>query len=813
MTNIKTSLQALLLHADADVRDTIASSVAERCVVHVVESNDDFLSRLSDGDIDIAICGQVLASGSGETLLESVLQVAPESIVVLLVDGETAEPQATFADAGGRRLAITVEEFQQQLPDILQRIGATSAAPDGTKAVTAVTPAEEERSSVEEETATAAVSDADSLSEADPGVPEIVDLADVGVIVYSEDEALCASIEELVGGSYTVRTARTIDETSQYLQQGGQGVLVTDVAVADKDVVALTGTLRKAEPRLVVVVAGQRDDGEQLMNLINAGTIFRFLIKPVTAGSARLAIQASAKRYLELRKEPVQETIDPAATSSNTTDERTGEKPAGLRLAPLLGIAAVILVAVLLTVLLGSDDDVADPDIAQHSTVALPDGEVPKKDVRLETEAQSPAPESEAIAANGGDAVVGEVNEIRQQALAALNAGRISSTDGQAGALSLYKQALAITPSASDLRAEFDRAIGVAIKQIEADLLAGNLETASGLLADVRKAKPFESRLAALEEQLNRERRAALVAESTAMAASGDLAGALLLLDKAQGLDESIAPEVSAAREQLLANQKTNEINELLTKAGKRLREGKLIAPQNDSARDYYQAVLDLEPENQAAAQGLDLIAGNLTRDARRAIAADDLTQAAQWLDAAEATGAASDVTDALREQIAARRAEVARREQQEAERNKLAAEEAARKAAAAAAAKQQAKAAATAPASPAPQEGAADGQVATNNVDQQQRVDASQLVRTRYQPPEYPSSALRRNRDGWVVLDFTITRDGSVEDIEIVESEPGTLFDRAARRALSRWEYKPIVVGGAAVERRARVRIQFALD
>ena len=44
---------------------------------------------------------------------------------------------------------------------------------------------------------------------------------------------------------------------------------------------------------------------------------------------------------------------------------------------------------------------------------------------------------------------------------------------------------------------------------------------------------------------------------------------------------------------------------------------------------------------------------------------------------------------------------------------------------------------------------------------------------------PIYPDSAARRGLEGWVLLKFTVTETGAVRDPVVLESEPGTTFDR----------------------------------
>ena len=59
----------------------------------------------------------------------------------------------------------------------------------------------------------------------------------------------------------------------------------------------------------------------------------------------------------------------------------------------------------------------------------------------------------------------------------------------------------------------------------------------------------------------------------------------------------------------------------------------------------------------------------------------------------------------------------------------------------------------------------------------------------------------------------FTVRTDGTVSDIEVKDSEPGDTFAGAAVRAVEKWEFEPVVENGTAVEKRAGVRLMFALE
>jgi protein TonB len=65
---------------------------------------------------------------------------------------------------------------------------------------------------------------------------------------------------------------------------------------------------------------------------------------------------------------------------------------------------------------------------------------------------------------------------------------------------------------------------------------------------------------------------------------------------------------------------------------------------------------------------------------------------------------------------------------------------------------------------------------------------------------PVYPSRALSRGLEGYVIVEFTVTRQGTVRDASVVEST-STLFERAAVDAALKFKYKPRVIDGEAVE------------
>lgn len=79
--------------------------------------------------------------------------------------------------------------------------------------------------------------------------------------------------------------------------------------------------------------------------------------------------------------------------------------------------------------------------------------------------------------------------------------------------------------------------------------------------------------------------------------------------------------------------------------------------------------------------------------------------------------------------------------------------------------------------------------------------------------PPSYPRSAQRRGIEGVVTVAFTITKDGTVKDPEVVDAEPANIFNKEALRAIRKWKFKPRVVDGQPQERRATQEIEFRMS
>jgi len=67
--------------------------------------------------------------------------------------------------------------------------------------------------------------------------------------------------------------------------------------------------------------------------------------------------------------------------------------------------------------------------------------------------------------------------------------------------------------------------------------------------------------------------------------------------------------------------------------------------------------------------------------------------------------------------------------------------------------------------------------------------------------PPIYPRRAQERGIEGCVMLEFTVTKVGSVREPVVLWSVPSGIFDRAAMRSALKFKYKPQIRDGEAIE------------
>ncbi len=79
---------------------------------------------------------------------------------------------------------------------------------------------------------------------------------------------------------------------------------------------------------------------------------------------------------------------------------------------------------------------------------------------------------------------------------------------------------------------------------------------------------------------------------------------------------------------------------------------------------------------------------------------------------------------------------------------------------------------------------------------------------------PQYPRRAISRGIEGYVILEYTVTKLGTVINPVVIEAKPETMFNKAAIKSALRYKYKPRVVEGEPIAvSGVRTRITFELE
>jgi len=634
------------------------------------------------------------------------------------------------------------------------------------------------------------------------------------LLALTQDRKLIQTLRQVADPAHEVYAAGSEIDLAGALMAHHTGVVVLDVAALASPAGQLAVRLHAQFPDIVLIVAGGSEDQTAVAAQITEGSVYRFLHKPVSEQRVRLFVEAAWRRYAEGPR-------DPTGISKVLTARTRGAKwwllPAGL--------AALIVPLV---------------------WVGLPAPLTPLRPAASAAPAAPPA---------GGDATL---ESLLARADRALAAGELVAPPG-ASAADLYREALG--RNARDPRAVsgLEQTIDRLVSDAEGALQERHLQDAQALAEQAHAISPEHPRVAFLMAQIGAQRERLVLDKAQHAAATGNVAGALAVLDDAArgGRHSTLVEE---ARQQLAQQQVDERVVQFLSRGREALLRGQLIEPPEQSARFLIEAARALAPGDAGVQQAMQELVARLQAEAGKALSAGNPDQADIWTSAAAGAGAE-------RADVAALRAEAQRlRGASKADslarlaltfNERLAAGSITEPAADSAkfylaqllqadpdhpatqlartafdtrvldeargalraqdysGARRWLSEARAAGADPAGI-GAVDASIGAAQ-DAAQRassyVSASSMTRTRYVAPRFPAEASQRGIDGWVDLQFLVNTDGSVGELTVVAAQPVGIFEQSALDAVRHWHYQPVMRDGQAVTQRARVRVRFAMQ
>ncbi len=295
--------QVLLLHSEQTTLDTLSSGFSDRYTVHCATSGSEALNTLVETPINVLISAQELPGMSGLDALREAKKRSPDTIGILLAGNDEAIVgseevfQVVHGNVTSDGLLQLVDNATRQIRLMALAQSANDHAANPDEPVTEhiiMETADNGSTIISDGTGRLPILDPKKVSPAATVGSQAVD-----VLVLTKDQDFLETIKESSRGMHEVHYATTLSEADKAIRSHKVGVAVVDAAMVGEKVEQLTQHLRKSSPRLVSIVAGRRDDGDMLMDLINRGKVYRFLLKPVSPGRARLAVEASVKHHLE----------------------------------------------------------------------------------------------------------------------------------------------------------------------------------------------------------------------------------------------------------------------------------------------------------------------------------------------------------------------------------------------------------------------------------------------------------------------------------------------------------------------------------
>jgi TonB family protein len=416
------------------------------------------------------------------------------------------------------------------------------------------------------------------------------------------------------------------------------------------------------------------------------------------------------------------------------------------------------------------------------------------------------------------------------RAAAALSANRLTEPPGE-NALELYLQLQAHNPTDANARTGLAEVHERLLARAENALLEERLDEAAAAIETARKSGVEAGRIAFLTAQLAKSREQIKTAQ-------------------AQVQQQTRARTESKPEE--------DRVTPFLNLATQRIAEGRLVAPDRDSARYYLQEALRAEPQNAAALDAKRTLAARLLEEARSDIDRRDFAQALVVIEGAAGIAAPANIESVQNMLSAARKqAETDARGQllknanerllqdrliepvndnakyfyltlKQLDSNNPALASVLQDLGTRLTAKArralvlgQLDAAkswldeATAVAFSSTEMSSAQHDLETAVAKQNfmtNLVPAGQLTVLRSVQPIYPVRAENNKIEGWVDVEFTVAENGKVKDASVRAASISGVFEDSALKAVSQWRYKPMLRDARPVPVRSQIRVRFTL-
>lgn len=270
--------------------------------VLLANSGAEALQLLETHDVEVVVSDQRMPEMTGVEVLAEIKHRSPETIRILLTGyADLAAVEASINEAEVFKYLMKpcpADEVRGAVQAALElRGGAVSVAPLCSDDIVYV----EDDEAPSDEAPPDNVTPINAKSRAAIAVrkkPVARSAPVVDILVFSEDASLFDGIVS-ASPNHRVHQAKNQSQVLGMVQDHPIGVLVTDVGVDEKGVAQLSQAVREVTPEIVIILASERSDANLLIQLINSGQVFRFLLKPLQTGQCKIWLASAMRRFLD----------------------------------------------------------------------------------------------------------------------------------------------------------------------------------------------------------------------------------------------------------------------------------------------------------------------------------------------------------------------------------------------------------------------------------------------------------------------------------------------------------------------------------
>ena len=150
------------------------------------------------------------------------------------------------------------------------------------------------------------------------------EMNDVGVVVFTIDSEFAATVIRAMPAKRTTLVATTLIKVAEAIVEQNAGVLITDFTQNKVTLQRIIAALKKHRPELVTIAVSDGRDTTDMINLINYGQVFRYVLKPLEPDALLNDINAAVIRHLYLLENPEavkrhEVVTSPAASKTSET--------------------------------------------------------------------------------------------------------------------------------------------------------------------------------------------------------------------------------------------------------------------------------------------------------------------------------------------------------------------------------------------------------------------------------------------------------------------------------------------------------------